>query len=50
LGTTVRDLSPDYLIQLARSLRQQADALELLALQLSPAPAMESSVNGTGAH
>ena len=47
---TVSDLSPDRLIQLARSLRRQATALEMLALELSPTPKAESSVNGQGAH
>jgi hypothetical protein len=37
------------MIALARALRQQADELELLALQFSPTEA-GSSRNGTGAH
>jgi len=43
-------LSPSRLLQLASSLRREAAALEMLALELSPTPEAESSVNGTGAH
>lgn len=38
------------LLRLARALRKEAAELERMALELSPTPEAESSVNGTGAH
>ncbi len=37
------------LLNLARKLREEAAELEQMALELSPTPEAESSVNGTGA-
>ena len=50
MAATVPDLSPDRLIQLAASLRQQADQLERLALEISPPTDAASAANGKGAH